>query len=123
MIEYTVKVYEDKTVWYRNGKIHRDDGPAVEFASGGVLWYKYGKRHRVDGPALINRDGTKMWFIEDQLHREDGPAIEYRDGGKVWYLRGMAFFKEDWENKLNPIKEMTVAELEKVLGHRVKIVK
>ena len=31
MIEYTVKVYDngDKE-WYLNGKLHREDGPAIE---------------------------------------------------------------------------------------------
>ena len=33
MIEYTVKVYPngDKS-WYLNGKLHREDGPAIEYA-------------------------------------------------------------------------------------------
>ena len=34
MIEYKVKVYEDRTEWYLNGKWHREDGPAIEFANG-----------------------------------------------------------------------------------------
>ena len=33
MIEYTVKVWAngDKS-WYLNGKLHREDGPAIEWA-------------------------------------------------------------------------------------------
>ena len=40
MIEYTVKVYANGSkLWYLNGKIHREDGPAVEEASGIKEWY------------------------------------------------------------------------------------
>lgn len=29
--------------WYRNGKLHREDGPAREYADGSKLWYQNGK--------------------------------------------------------------------------------
>lgn len=38
--------------WYLNGKIHREDGPAVEYDSGDKFWYKKGTLHREDGPAV-----------------------------------------------------------------------
>ena len=53
MIEYTVKVKDDGTrFWYLNGNLHREDGPAVEWADGGYEWWLNGEPHRVDGPAL-----------------------------------------------------------------------
>ena len=88
MIEYTVKVNAsgDKA-WYLDGKLHREDGPAVEYASGSKAWYLDGKRHRQDGPALEWADsGNKYWYLNDKRHRADGPAIEYADGDKSWYL-------------------------------------
>ena len=58
MIEYTVKVYDDGTKeWYINGKLHREDGPAIEWAN-----------------------GDRYWYLNGKLHREDGTAIEYDDG-------------------------------------------
>ena len=40
MIEYTVKVdYIGTRRWSLNGKLHREDGPAVEHASGTKHWY------------------------------------------------------------------------------------
>ena len=40
MITYTVKVDEDKTKhWYLNGNLHREDGPAVEYADGTSRWW------------------------------------------------------------------------------------
>jgi len=35
MKEYTVKVDDNGNIeWYKNGKLHREDGPAVEGADG-----------------------------------------------------------------------------------------
>ena len=44
MIEYTVKIWDDGTkIWYLNGKLHREDGPAVECADGNKYWYLNGE--------------------------------------------------------------------------------
>ena len=101
MIEYTVKVYAggDK-YWYLNGKLHREDGPAVEYA-----------------------DGSKYWFLNGKYHREDGPALEYTDGYKLWYLNGKHLTQEEHQSATNPTKELTIADIERLLGHRIKIVK
>ena len=53
--------------WYLNGKLHREDGPAVELTNGAKFWYLNGKRHREDGPAVEYADGTKSWFLNDKL--------------------------------------------------------
>jgi hypothetical protein len=40
-----------------NGNYHREDGPAVENASGDKYWkLPNGKYHREDGPAVENKD-------------------------------------------------------------------
>ena len=44
MIEYTVKVYPNGSkYWWLNGALHREDGPAVEYADGDKFWYLNGK--------------------------------------------------------------------------------
>ena len=48
--------------WYLNGKLHREDGPAVEYANGDKVWYLNGKLHREDGPAREWVNGNKKWF-------------------------------------------------------------
>ena len=35
--------YNDKTEWTLNGKLHREDGPACEWADGYKAWYLNGK--------------------------------------------------------------------------------
>jgi hypothetical protein len=74
--------------WYLNGKLHRQDGPALEWANGTKAWYLRGKCHRQDGPAVERADGTKYWYLDDKCHRQDGPAVEWPDGTKFWYLDG-----------------------------------
>ena len=69
MIEYKVKVddYGDR-YWYLNGKLHREDGPAVECVG-----------------------GTRFWYLNGKCHREDGPACEYTSGAREWYLNGKEY--------------------------------
>ena len=53
---------------YYNNKhqLHRDEGPAVEYA-----------------------DGTKKWYQNGVLHREDGPAVVWYDGDEAWWFNGV----------------------------------
>jgi len=121
MIEYKVKVHENgDKIWYLNGKYHREDAPAIEYENGDKFWYLDGKRHREDGPAIEYADGGKLWYLNGKRHRKDGPAIEYANGTKYWFLDGV----EVTEDKvINPGKELAVAEISKLLGYEVKIVK
>ena len=85
----------DEETWFnQDGKRHREDGPAVEYANGGKEWFLNGKLHREDGPAWEDADGSKFWYLNGKLHREDGPAIERTNGAKVWYLNGK-YHRED----------------------------
>jgi hypothetical protein len=43
---------------------------------GSKWWYKNSILHREDGPAIEWADGSKSWYIDGMLHREDGPAVE-----------------------------------------------
>jgi len=69
-------------------QLHRENGPAIEHATGNKYWYLNGQLHRVNGPAIECANGDKKWLVNGQLHREDGPAIEYANGDKYWYLKG-----------------------------------
>ena len=39
---------------------------------GNKSWYKNGKMHREDGPAVIETDGSKEWFINGVEYSEEG---------------------------------------------------
>ena len=111
-IKYEVEVHSCGTnYWYLNGKLHREDGPAIEYGDGTKKWYLNDTLHREDGPAIEFNDGTKKWFSNGELHREDGPAIEWgggimswflkgkrhRDGSKHWYLNGKPLTHEEFK--------------------------
>jgi len=86
MKEYTIKVDDDGTkYWYLNGNLHREGGPACEYPN-----------------------GTKIWYLNGNLHREDGPAIEYPSGHKFWYLNGTNYTEEEFWNKVNPGKHLSI---------------
>ena len=55
------------------------------YPNGNKEYYKDFKLHRDNGPAIIYSDGSKEWYKEGLLHRLDGPAAEYSDGSKYWF--------------------------------------
>ena len=81
--------------WRLHGKLHREDGPAVEWVNGNKFWYHHGALHREDGAAAEYADGTQQWYLHDILHREDGAAIEYANGTKAWFLHGKEYKNAD----------------------------
>lgn len=91
---------------------------------GTIRFYKQGTQllHRLDGPAVEYADGIKFWRVDGKLSRLDGPAVEYADGSKFWYVDDVKLTEKQFKKK-TATKELTVAEIEKLLGHRVKIVK
>ena len=95
----------DKT-WFKEGKRHREGGPAEEYSDGAESWFINGKLHREDGPAII-RSGYKAWYKEGVRHREDGPAIEYDDGRKQWYIEDKALSEEEFKNRTKEARVRT----------------
>jgi hypothetical protein len=93
--------------WYLNGKLHRVDGPAVTYASGEKEWVVNGKRHRTDGPAIVYADGTKEWWLNGLLHRIGGPAVEYATGGKYWWLYDGQYEEGDYDKIVSRIHSST----------------
>lgn len=49
---------------YVNGKLHQDNGPAVEWSNGNKAWYTNNKLHREDGAAIEHTSGYKQWFFD-----------------------------------------------------------
>ena len=125
--KYYVTVDEEGTTrWYKDAKckvLHRENGPAIQYADGTKFWFQNGQCHRTDGPAIEWSYGTKSWWQNGQYHRTDGPAIERADGYKFWYIDGVYMTEAEFLAATQPAIEMTVADIEKLVGKRVKIVK
>jgi hypothetical protein len=97
-----LKIFDNGSkVWYLNGQLHREDGPAVEDISGYKQWWLNGKFHRKDGPAIERPSGFKIWYQNGILHREDGPAVSHADGTVEYWLNGKfiaeGMIPENWD--------------------------
>ena len=125
--KYYVEVDKKGTTrWYKDTNRavpHRENRPAVEYTTGDKFWYQNGQLHRTDGPAIDCADGTKFWHQNGLRHRTDGPAIEKPDGTKEWWINGKRMTKAEFLAATQPAVEMTVADIEKLVGKRVKIIK
>jgi hypothetical protein len=95
----------------------------IVYADGGKTWSLGDKLHREDGPAIELSDGTKAWYMHDKRHREDGPAIEWISGSKAWFLNGKGLSEEEFNERMVPTVEMTMAQINEALGKNVKVVK
>ena len=101
-LKYRIEVDCHGNRFYYNsaGQLHRESGPAIEYARGTTVWYHYGLCHRCDGP-----------------------AIEYPNGDKCWFISGDELTEAEFIAATQPAVEMTVADIEKLLGKRVKLLK
>ena len=64
--KYYVTVDEESTTrWYKDAKckvLHRENGPAIEYANSDKFWLQNGLLHRTDGPAIEWSYGAKSWW-------------------------------------------------------------
>lgn len=67
-------------------------------------WYKNGFLHREDGPAIISYnskdDIEKFWCIDGRCSRLDGPAIIRGNGLEEWWIDGMEYTKEEYDKEI-----------------------
>lgn len=82
--------------YYKNGELHRDDGPAYVGVDGSEEWFKDGNTHRDGGPAITNSTGSKAWYQNGRLHREDGPAYIPTKGKPVFYFNAKSCDVNYW---------------------------
>ena len=80
-MKYDIKINEFGTKrYYINNKLHREDGPAIEYANDDKFWYKNGMMHREDGPAIVYSSGTIQWYFHD-----------------IYYSSNDCFTNESWK--------------------------
>ena len=59
--------FTNRREWYKNGKLHRINGPAVEYKNGCKKWYRNGILYKECGPDIVYNRIKKKWFINGQL--------------------------------------------------------
>lgn len=71
---------------YKDGLLHREDGPALIYPSGDVYFYQNGELHRDGKPCSVMADGSRVWCLYGKPYREDGgPVVITKEGVKFWY--------------------------------------
>ena len=80
------------------------------------------KLHREDGPAIERASGNKLWYVNGKLHREDGPAVERYDGYKAYYLNGKRLTEDEFNARMNPV-ELTLKDIAAKFGVSVDQIK
>jgi hypothetical protein len=70
----------DRTLWFKNGVLHRSDGPAVEFKSGRKFWFLNGKEV-TEQDAIDQRQEMERRALElsDKLleHQYDDVTVDH----------------------------------------------
>jgi len=123
MKTYKVEVDDNGSKeWRLNGQLHREDGPAVEFANGSKYWYLNDRYHREDGPAVERANGSKYWYLNGKCHRDDGPAVEYASGINRWWLNGVELSETEWRKRVQKVKAPCVGKVVEVDGVKYELV-
>jgi hypothetical protein len=79
----------NKIEYFNRGKLHREDGPAVESPTR-TEWWKDGQKHREgDLPAIeVSATGYQEWWKNNKRHRDgDLPAVVGQDGTHQEYWK------------------------------------
>jgi len=80
MIEYRVKIFENgNKFWLLNEDLH-----FIEYANGDRVWFRNGRYHREDGPAIERANGYyKSWWLngmrlseQEFLRRTSPPELQ-----------------------------------------------
>ena len=81
-LKYRIEVdkWGARCYYNANGQLHRENGPAIEYA-----------------------DGSKSWYKNDQYHRTDGPAIDWTRGRKAWYINGEELTKAEFNQRVKSL--------------------
>lgn len=83
-----------KVYYNENNDMHRLDGPAFIHHNGYKEWWKDGKFHREDGPAIIrckydNFSPKYEWWINDERLSEEKEKLL-----NIWYENKHTNYKE-----------------------------
>jgi hypothetical protein len=74
----------------------------VKTDSGSISYFKNGFLHREDGPARIFPEGYQGWHLEGKFHNLNGPARIYPNGSEEYWVYGKKTTKE----AVNLLKDM-----------------
>lgn len=89
--------YQDIHYCNNDGKLHRIFGPAYISKNYDLeIWYKEGIIHREDGPAITFRK-NEYWVLNGEFHRIGGPAVTQTCGPKLYYINGQKYSPKQYK--------------------------
>jgi hypothetical protein len=91
-----VDIYElikDDTFQVLEIEIEDGDPYIASLSDGTKMYYKDGKLHRANGPAVIKADGREEWYLNGELHRIDGPARVDTYGDEELFVSGRNYWQ------------------------------
>jgi hypothetical protein len=101
---------DDQGMHWKNevGEYHRLDGPAL-ITSDHSIWYRNGFVHREGGPACIFVSGSESWVQNGHHHCLEGPARRFKSGMPhgideiTWFVRGVKIDEmvRDWMEQMS----------------------
>ena len=65
-------------------------------SEGNEFYYRKGKLHRLNGPAIERQNGYKAYYVNNKRHRLDGPAIKWANDYKEYWINGQQFTEEEF---------------------------
>ena len=83
-----VKTYNNTIGFYKNGKLQKEDGPAVEWSDGENHWYLNGIRHREDGPAIENNNGDIRFCLRGVFY---GSSFHFTTKSWIKFVKTLIF--------------------------------
>jgi hypothetical protein len=96
-MKYIVEKTKNVTFWRNEkGEYHREDGPAIEWATGDKYWYLNDELHRVDGPAIERANGDKEWWLNGQRLYVNGEKmlVSKEDLDHIGFFKDVVFIVE-----------------------------
>jgi len=81
-----------KTITLNNSEgVPKNYTGIIKWETARISFYKNGKLHREGGPAIIYTTALRYWYKEGKIHRLDGPAIKYSNKEYDWWIEGENF--------------------------------
>ena len=65
---YQVEVNENGTFWKLNGNLHREDGPAIEYANGTKEWWLNGKQYTEEEFNRATKNDVPEYTMEEAIN-------------------------------------------------------
>jgi hypothetical protein len=79
--------------------------------NGEKVYSKNGKPHREDGPAIIWNDGVyEAWYSNGLFHRVDGPARKWANGTEEFWLNDMFYSEPEWKAEVAKLNNKPAEE-------------